>query len=135
MNLRQSLDRILSERHVVFQTFYSHFLERFPELRHHFAGINLTGQGLMLTVSVQAAVEYHLRRFPAMEAYLRHVGAKHERLNVARDSYPKFRDAMLETLAKFHGNDWSPELAGQWRDALDGATRVMLEGYGTPVGV
>jgi hypothetical protein len=36
---------------------------------------------------------------------------------------------MLETMEKFHGPDWTPDLEDQWRQAFDHAIKIMFGGY------
>jgi hemoglobin-like flavoprotein len=74
-------------------------------------------------------VQYYVKSFPAIAMYLKILGEKHREWGIPREHFPKFRAAMLATLDRFHGEDWSAELAQQWKDAIDLASHKMLEGY------
>ena len=37
--------------------------------------------------------------------------------------------AMMTTLARYHGEDWSESLARQWKEAIELAIEEMMEGY------
>src|SRR5262249_33823155 len=129
MDIRESLNQVLASKDIVLEGFYARFLERYPELRHHFEGTNLGLQALMLTVALQAGVQHYLHHSPAMDAYLKYLGTKHHDLGVAVESYPKFAEMLVATVEQFHGSTWSPELAAQWREVISWATQTMLEGY------
>jgi hemoglobin-like flavoprotein len=61
--------------------------------------------------------------------YLRYLGTKHHDRGIPAELFPKFRDALLAALERFHSNDWNAHLARQWHDAIDHATATMLSGY------
>ena len=46
---------------------------------------------------------------------------------------PGAKEAMLETLQRFHSADWTPTLESQWRKAFDGAVQLMFDGYGAHI--
>ena len=37
--------------------------------------------------------------------------------------------AMLRTMQKFHGQDWTPRLEDQWRQAFDRVIEIMFRSY------
>jgi hemoglobin-like flavoprotein len=129
MDIRESLDQVLASKEILLREFYRRFLERHPELRQHFAGVNMTVQSLMLTMALAGVVRNYLGHSPALEGYLRYLGTKHHQVGVPEDSFVKFRESLLATLEHFHQQDWSPELAAEWDKALEQATKTMLEGY------
>jgi hemoglobin-like flavoprotein len=67
--------------------------------------------------------------------YLQYLGHKHHMRAVPPEMYPVWAESLLATLEQFHGKGWDAEAAGQWRSALEGATRLMLDGYRNPVHV
>lgn len=128
--LQQSLHAILScPRQELGQLFYDKFLTNCPAAAPFFAGLNLQVQAKVLVNSLQAVVACQLNQYPAAESYLTVLGNRHYRRNIPESLYPQFRDAMLATLAEFHGSEWDTELNDQWRAALDRASAVMLRGY------
>jgi len=129
MDIKESLRRILDRKQPVIDSFYKIFLEQCPEVRQFFARVNMKRQAVLLTMAVQLTVQYYKYSFPVMEAYLKVLGEKHRDWGIGPEHYPKFRAAMLETLAGFHGDEWDEQLAQQWREALELATATMLDGY------
>jgi hemoglobin-like flavoprotein len=75
-------------------------------------------------------VESHFTHsYPATTHYLHVLGHRHHQSGIPPEHFPKFRDCLLETLAEFHAESWSPDLAAAWRAAIDLAAGTMLEGY------
>ncbi len=109
--------------------FYVVFLDQYPELRDYFVHVNMQRQAVLLTMALQVVVQYYLHSFPTMETYLSILGQEHRRRGIGPEHYPKFRDALLATLGRFHGGHWDEHLAKQWREALDLASEKMLAGY------
>jgi hemoglobin-like flavoprotein len=129
MDLCESLDRVLKQQALVTEQFYSLFLDRYPEVRRHFAGVHMRRQALMLTVALMAVERHATASFPVAEMYLHYLGTKHHNWAIPPEAFPKFRDALLETLGRFHGKEWDADLAAQWARAIDRATETMLQGY------
>jgi hemoglobin-like flavoprotein len=131
MNIEQSLGRILERREPLADLFYTSFLDEYPEVRQFFVRVNMKRQAVLLTIALQLSVQHYVyvKSFPAIPAYLKILGERHQNWGIPREHYPKFREAMLSTLSRFHGHDWNAELAQQWKDAIDLASDKMLEGY------
>jgi hemoglobin-like flavoprotein len=129
MDIQESVHRILARRECLADLFYLVFLDRYPEVRHHFEGVNLKYQAVLLTTALLVIQCHAMGSYPATTAYLRYLGSKHRARNIPPELYPPFRDALRTTLARFHSKDWDAGLAGQWRAALDKAVATMLEGY------
>lgn len=129
MNLDDSLQNVLSQKEPVIQDFYHRFLEECPEAARLFEGVDLKRQALMLTMALMM-VEAHARKdFPAIRHYLHVLGDRHREWGVPRELFPRFRECLIETLAVSQQDDWSDELADEWRTAITRATEVMFEGY------
>jgi hemoglobin-like flavoprotein len=129
MDIHESLYRILGHKENLADRFYDVFFERYPEVRRHFGGIEIRHQAELLRMALMVMECHYTHGYPATENYLKYLGSKHHERGVAAELYPKFRDALLTTLAEFHGPDWDEGLAGQWRAAFDRAAGTMLEGY------
>ena len=129
MTINESIERILGRTDIVADLFYTVFLDRYPELREFFAGVDLKRQAVLLTIALCTVEDYYTRRYKAAELYLKYLGTKHYDLNIPRETYAMFHDAMLATLEQFHGDEWDNALAEQWSDALRQATDLMFEGY------
>jgi hemoglobin-like flavoprotein len=129
MDIQESLRQILAREELVADLFYVVFLDRYPEVRRHFVHVNMRRQAVLLTVALQFVVQYYLHSFPTVAAYLRILGEEHSCRGIEPELYPKFCQALLATLSRFHSREWNDELAQQWRQALDLAATKMLEGY------
>ena len=129
MNLSESLHRILLQDQTMADLFYLVFLERYPEVRHHFIKVDLRRQAVLLTTILTVLERHHAHAYPATTLFLHELGAKHDRWGIASGLYPKFRDALLLALERFHSRDWTPSLAQDWRACIDKAITTMLDGY------
>jgi hemoglobin-like flavoprotein len=129
MNLEASLEQILESNHQFGEMFYDIFFEEYPEAKDYFEGTNMRGQAMMLSVALRLMGDYHARGFAAIEHYLQVLGTRHSDRRIPREMYPKWRDALLATLAHFHDSDWNDTLAAEWRDAIDAVSEVMFKGY------
>ncbi|GAB4161276.1 MAG: hypothetical protein Tsb009_38540 [Planctomycetaceae bacterium] len=129
MTLDDSVQALLSEKESVIENFYERFLRKNPEAEHHFRGVDLRQQSVMLTMALVTVENHYAHRYPATEHYLHVLGHRHHLGNIPPKLFNEFRDCLLETLAEFHTNDWDNHLASEWKKALDATIRTMLEGY------
>jgi hemoglobin-like flavoprotein len=129
MDIRESLGQILAREELVADLFYVVFLDQYPEVRRHFVHVNMRRQAVLLTMALQVVVQYYLHGFPAAEAYLKIQGEEHSRRGIEPELYPKFCQALLATLSRFHSREWNDKLAEQWRQALELAATKMVEAY------
>lgn len=134
MDLHESVDRILAEGTTLTDRFYELFFERHPEARVLFEKTHMSAQSVMLSAALM--VSKHHPGYPlATRQYLNLLGTRHARKGVRRDLYPAFQDILLVALEEFHGADWSDGLSRQWREAVESAIQLMLEGYDQPAHV
>jgi hemoglobin-like flavoprotein len=129
MDIHESIDQVLESDDILGQTFYDIFLTRYPELQRHFAGVNMQHQAVVLAMALLMIEQYDTYRYPAIAKYLRELGARHQRRNISAELFPHFRDALLLALAQHHGEAWNVPLCRQWKQAIERASAVMLEGY------
>jgi hemoglobin-like flavoprotein len=132
MDIHESLHQVLAHQQNVVRLFYSLFLERHPEARAYFRGVDLQHQADLLRLALVLIEHYSTHPDPTIESYFRSLGRKHHLRGIPEALFPAFRDALLATLGQFHGKDWGPPVAGQWRQALDLALEAMREGYLEP---
>src|SRR5579864_2226957 len=126
MDIGESIHEILLRSDTFASLFYLAFLKDYPEVQKHFQGVDMKRQNLLLTVAMMVVERHSQHQYAATGEYLHLLGQQHLRRNITRDLYPKWRNAMLGTLERFHGLHWSDALAGQWRTALDSAIDAML---------
>ncbi|HID23174.1 MAG TPA: hypothetical protein EYP14_12335 [Planctomycetaceae bacterium] len=129
MDINESVEAILSDKQVMCELFFRRFLEKHPEARQYFADADMTKQANFLTIALAIIEDHYEHEYRTTEHYLKVLGTRHRKWGIPVELYAPFRDCLLETMAEFHGDDWTEELAGQWRKAIDKATETMLEGY------
>jgi len=130
MDIHESIDRILDCEDMIFgDAFYEVFLARYPQVQKYFEGVNMQRQSVLLTMAMLVIEQYEGSAYPAASRYLKELGAKHHEWKIPRDTYPYFRDALLDALRRFHGEDWDDDLADEWGAAIDLTTIQMMKGY------
>lgn len=130
MNIHESVHKILGHQDAVAELFYTRFLDDHPEIRRYFDGVDMKRQAVLLGMTLLLIEHHYVHRYPTSEAYLRLLGHRHQsRRGIPAWTYGPFRDCLLETLAQFHGAEWDANLAHQWAEAIDLASRTMLSGY------
>lgn len=129
MDIHESVSRILESEAVFGDAFYGVFLNRFPEVQQYFAKVNMQRQAVLLTMAMLIVEQYHGSSYPAMAKYLNDLGARHREWGIPKETYSLWREALIESLEKFHGDDWNDALAYRWDVAIDRTTKQMLKGY------
>jgi hemoglobin-like flavoprotein len=129
VDIHASLSKVLQARDEVGRMFYDHFLSQYPAVQQYFRGVDLKRQSVLLTTAVMIIERHSSHPAPALAQYLQYLGSRHHGLQIPREIYAVWTKAMLETLQRFHGADWTPALDSQWRKAFEGAIELMFEGY------
>jgi hemoglobin-like flavoprotein len=129
VDIHESIEEIVQARDELGTMFYEHFLAKYPELQKHFQYVDLKRQSMLLINALLIIERHGTDSTPATELYLQHLGTKHNDLGIPEDTYESWVKAMLETMQKFHGSDWTPSLEEQWRQAFDRAIELMFHGY------
>lgn len=109
--------------------FYIKYLDRYPDVRKYFEGIELEHQAVVLKMALTTIQQYYEHHYPAAEQYLKVLGYRHRMQQVPKHLYPDWCDSMLDTLEQFHGSDWNEALEAEWRAAIKLATDVMHRAY------
>jgi hemoglobin-like flavoprotein len=129
MDIQQSVHLILGHQEKIADLFYLVFLNKYPEVQQYFENVDMERQSLLLTIQLMVIERHYLHEYPTTTSYLKALGKQHQRRGIPADAFPKFRDALLASLQRFHGADWDDGLARQWAEAIDRAARAMLQGY------
>ena len=130
MEIHESIQEVFRKDRRLADLFYGLFFDRHPEARPFFDGVDLGRQAVLLTMALMLVEHHYLNHNRVTEDYLRILGYQHHvRRGIPADLYPPFYECLLVALEQFHGSDWEPRLAGQWREALEMTSRIMLEGY------
>ncbi len=106
--------------------FYWTLFDRYPDLQPFFRDVNMQYQAAMLTMGLQVVVQHAGKTRRSSSDYLRLIGERHLTRGITREHYQAFEEALLATLAEFHGDDWHDALADQWRKAVRKAVETML---------
>lgn len=129
MDIRQSVQELLSREETVTRRFYDVLLRRHPELRPYFQRVNLRQQAVILTTALSMIELQYTGSLSGPRKYLRVLGERHAALGIPREAFAPFRECLLETLADCHGGHWSQDLHSQWHEAMDEAIALMFAGY------
>jgi hemoglobin-like flavoprotein len=129
MKLEESIDRILRNSALFGAVFYRRFFEAVPEATSYFDGIDMRRQSYVLTMALTLIRQHRDHRYPVTNDYLIYLGARHRQRNIPVALYTQWRQVMLETLAGFHGDDWSAAASHEWETAIDQCIAAMMEGY------
>ncbi len=135
MTIDESMQRVLENRDTLATLFYEIFFQRYPEVQAYFKDVNMKHQAVLLTMSLMVVERHYAHHYASTALYLKYLGHKHRMRSVPIDFYPRWIDALLAALERYHGTDWDQETAGQWRQALEQAAEAMLAGYREPVHV
>jgi len=135
MDIEKSLELILQSGDQFGSSFYDIFFERCPKAAEYFKDTDMSRQSLVLTMAVQLLVQYYTNGFVSIEQYLETVGTRHVNKEIPKELYPDWRESMLATLEKFHGDQWNDALAQQWREAIERTTEAMFRGYDHHAGI
>lgn len=109
--------------------FYIKYLDRYPDVRQYFEGVELQHQAVLLKMALTIIQQRYEHRYPAAEQYLLVLGHRHRLQQVPKDLYFDWRDSMLDTLEQFFGAEWTEALEAEWTTAIDLAAEIMHRGY------
>ena len=129
MTIAESIHSILSRPELVTDLFYVKYLDRYPDLRAYFEGVEMQHQAVLLKMALTVTQQYYEHRYPAAEQYLFVLGQKHHLRQVPKSLYADWRDCLLDTFQQFLGDDWDAPLEREWTEAINLATDVMHRGY------
>ena len=136
MDIHESVHTILAHQQAVAELFYARFLDNHTEIRRFFDGVDMKRQATLLGMTLLLIEHHYVYRYPVSEEYLRILGHRHQtRRGIPAWSYEPFRACLLETLAQFHGADWTDTLAREWTEAIDLAIHTMLSSYDQDISV
>ncbi len=129
MNIHDSLHQVLASKTAFGEDFYKTFFRTCPAAKVFFKDVNLERQAVLLTMSLLVIEKQFGHPFAATGEYLKYLGTKHHDRQIPKHLFAPWCDAMLETLADFHGPDWDDELRRQWQEAIELVTDLMFQGY------
>ena len=127
--LREHLVEVSAhEGELTVQVYESLFAKR-PDAEELFGAYSRPNQQRMMSETLGAVLNM-LDREPWLDEYVHAMGSRHQfSYETPTDMYAPYAEAVLETLAKVSGADWTEELAATWRAALDRINEMMTAGY------
>lgn len=108
------------------ELFYGRLFEVYPEVRPMFKG-DMQAQGRKLMAMINTAVNA-LNNLDAVVQPVKDMGARHAGYGVADGDYDKVADALLWTLEKGLGDDFTPEVKGAWVEVYTTLADTMKAG-------
>jgi NAD(P)H-flavin reductase/hemoglobin-like flavoprotein len=104
--------------------FYSDLFIRHPELRDLFP-ISMKAQRDHLIAALGKIIS-QVDRADELSLFLKGLGRDHRKFGAIAEHYDNVRDSLVETIAHFSGDAWTPELATDWMDAYNLIADVMV---------
>ena len=111
--IRDSFVKIAPRKQQAGEIFYARLFEKDPSLRAMFHRAPIETQATKLTQVFEWVVE-RLDRVPELKAELTALGEKHAEYGVKVDHYPLVGSALVWTLKKTLGSEFSPEAEDAW---------------------
>lgn len=104
--------------------FYSHLFLSHPELREMFP-ISMAAQRDRL-VGALGRIVSTVDQLDRATEFIQQLGRDHRRFTVIAPHYDAVGTSLLATLAHFLGDDWTPQVAGDWAKAYGIIAKVMV---------
>jgi NAD(P)H-flavin reductase/hemoglobin-like flavoprotein len=124
LRLKDSFGKISMHGDEVPLFFYSDLFIKHPEIRELFP-ISMQAQRDHLVVALGQIIS-QVDRADELTAFLQGLGRDHRKFGAIAEHYDAVRDSLLETIAHFSGDSWTPELANDWMDAYSLIASIML---------
>lgn len=113
--------------------FYEILFRDYPSTQPLFKKNSLNVQRTMLSKTLMAAID-HIDDPVWLEENLKSLGADHQAYGVTPEMYDWMNVALKAALAETCGDDWTPEHAAAWDEALGIVVRAMRSGETQPTG-
>ncbi len=124
--LRSSFEAVRPNAEAAAEAFYGTLLNTYPQVRPLFADTDFSQQRKKLMATLSLVVELVDRPDDLLPA-LDKMGHSHEGYGVTENMYPFVTASLLNTLAGYFGEKWTPEMATTWVEALDVVNARMIQ--------
>lgn len=125
LRLKDSFSKIAMHGDEVPLFFYSDLFIKHPETRDLFP-VSMKAQREHL-IGALAQIVSQVDRVDELSVFLQGLGRDHRKFGAVAEHYGVVRDSLLDTLAHFAGDTWTPELAADWKEAYGVVASVMIE--------
>lgn len=106
--------------------FYQLLFERNPDVRALFpADMARQKQHLIAALGL---ICKNIDCLDILEGSLMDLGAQHVAYGAKPEHYPLVRDCLLDSIQECSGQGWTPQLRGDWFEALNAICTIMLRG-------
>jgi len=111
--------------------FYQDLFETAPEVKPYFANADMADQGKKLMTTLGVVVR-GLGNLDMVLPAARQLAERHVDYGVKAEDYPKVGSALIRTLEKGLGNDFTPDVRAAWLSAYTALSEVMIDAaYGS----
>ncbi len=126
--LQESFNVIAAHGEAFVAAFYERLFAMYPETRQFFAKTSMENQHHKLLMSLILVIE-NLNNPDYLKMTLKRLGSIHAWHHVEPKHFEMVGAALIETLAEYLKQGWSPELEAAWGEAYAELTTMMLAGY------
>lgn len=123
--IKDSWAKVISISEQAAELFYGRLFEVYPEVQPYFKG-DMKEQGRKLMVMIGSAVN-SLENLGPMIPLIRESGKRHAGYGVKDEDYDKVADALIWTLEKGLGDDFTREVKNAWVTTYTSLADVMKE--------
>jgi len=124
LRLKDSFAKIAMHGDEVPLFFYSDLFIRHPDVRELFP-ISMKAQRDHLIAALGQIVS-QVDKADELSVFLTGLGRDHRKFGAVGEHYDTVRDSLMETIAHFSGDAWTPELATDWIDAYNLIAGIMI---------
>lgn len=129
--LETSFEQIKPQAIAFSASFYDTLFHISTQLKPMFASTSKQAKEQKLIFSLAAIVD-NLRNPEILGPALASLGARHLQVGTLEEHYPLVGHALLNTLADYLGDSWTPELSQHWLTAYEAIANTMLDGTQNP---
>ena len=125
--IEKSFEKIRRNKEDFALTFYEQLFIESPQLKPLFEKTNIPKQSEKLYESLVLLVE-NIRNPEILQSVLGPLGEKHKGYGAIEKHYPLVGSALIQTLAKYIDNEWTPEVEKAWVTTYGAVVDMMLKG-------
>jgi hemoglobin-like flavoprotein len=125
--LETSFDLVAPHGDELVDTFYARLFATAPAVEPLFAGTDMHEQKTKLLATL-VLLRKSLRDLAAVVPKLRELGRRHVDYGAEPEHYTVVGEVLIASMAEVAGEQWRPEFARAWSDALGVVAGAMIEG-------
>lgn len=125
--LLRAVDVLAGQRTEVAADFYRRLFERYPHLQSYFNGTDTAGLERMFVTALRSMM-MAASSPPEFERAAVQLAERHVPYAVKPDHFQLFVEVLLETLADYGGDAWTPEVEAAWRAVATQTANALSAG-------